>query len=144
MSRTTGKTAGRAGRVALALLLTLAAAWAQTTTTATTISINVPKNGSIFNIGEAESAAVNTLVALQTGMRVAFTVSVALMIFDVIRALLLEHSGIPGIFKGRIFWIPLSFIAFIGGLWLVAQMSAPVSVVYQLLVGQNCPLYWCP
>jgi hypothetical protein len=141
MSRTTGKTAGR---IALALLLTLAAAWAQTTTTTATISINVPKNGSIFNIGEAESAAANTLAALQAGMRVAFTVSIALMIFDVIRALLLEHSGIPGIFKGRIFWIPFSFIAFISGLWFVAQMSAPVSVVYQLLVGQSCPLYWCP
>jgi len=141
MSRSTGKTAGR---IALALLLTLAAAWAQTTTTTATISINVPKNGSIFNIGEAESAAANTLAALQTGMRVAFTISVALMIFDVIRALLLEHSGIPGIFRGKIFWIPLSFIAFVAGLWLVAQMSAPVSVVYQLLVGQSCPLYWCP
>jgi hypothetical protein len=141
MSRSTGKTTVR---IALALLLTLAAAWAQTTTTTATISINVPKNGSIFNIGEAESAAVNTLATLQAGMRVAFTVSIALMIFDVIRALLLEHSGIPGIFKGRIFWIPFSFIAFIAGLWLVAQMSAPVSVVYQLLVGQSCPLYWCP
>ncbi len=141
MSRTTGKTAGR---IALALLLALAAAWAQTTTTTATISINVPKNASIFNIGEAESGAANALAALQTGLRVAFTVSIALMIFDVIRALLLEHSGIPGIFRGKMFWIPFSFFAFVAGLWLVAQMSAPVSVIYQLLVGQTCPLYWCP
>jgi hypothetical protein len=77
-------------------------------------------------------------------MRVAFTVSIALMIFDAIKALLLEHSGIPGIFRGKMFWIPFSFFAFVLGLWLVAQMSAPVSVVYQLFVGQSCPLYWCP
>jgi hypothetical protein len=138
MSRTTG-----IGRIALALLLTLAAAWAQTTTTAS-ISVTVPKNASIFNIGEAESSATNALAVLQAGMKVAFTVSVALVIFDVIRALLLEHSGIPGIFRGKMFWLPFSFFAFVAGLWLVAQMSAPVAVVYQLFVGQSCPLYWCP
>jgi len=140
MSRINEKTAGR---IALALLLTLAAAWAQTTTTAS-INVTLPKNASVFNVGQAESSAASSLVALQAGMRVAFTVSVALMIFDVIRAMLLEHSGIPGVFRGKLFWLPFSFFAFVLGLWLVAQMSAPVAVVYQLLVGKSCPLYWCP
>jgi hypothetical protein len=140
--RAIGRTAGR---IALALLLTLAAAWAQTTTTATTaINVTLPKNASVFNVGKAESSAADALAMLQAGMRVAFTASIAFMIFDAIRALLLEHSGIPGVFRGRLFWLPFSFFAFVLGLWLVAQMSAPVAVVYQLLVGKSCPLYWCP
>ena len=133
--RAIGRTAGR---IALALLLTLAAAWAQTTT------VSVSNNAGVFNVGQAESSAASALAALQAGMRVAFTASIALMIFDAIRALLLEHSGIPGVFRGKLFWLPFSFFAFVLGLWLVAQMSAPVAVVYQLLVGQSCPLYWCP
>jgi hypothetical protein len=123
-------------RITLALLLTLAAAWAQTPGNASA--------GSIFDVNKAVEWAQGGLAALQIGIQAAFIASIALFAWDIIRALFLEHSGIPGIFRGRLFWIPVSFMAFVIGLWAVAQMSQPVAVIYQLLIGNKCPFFWCP
>jgi len=119
--------------LALALMLLATAAYAQTAT-----------DKGIFNTEKAQEAVTGGLEIVRIGLRLAFLVSIGGMVFIIIKNMVFEQSGIPGVFRDRVFWIPFGLFAVLLGFWLVAQFSAPVQVMYEQLVGKNCPLYWCP
>ncbi len=122
---------------ALALMLLAAVAYAQMpriTVTAT----------DIFNTQKAGESVAGAVNYVRFGLQAGFYGSLGAMAFIIFKNIVLEQSGIPGVFRDRVFWIPFSIFAILLGFWLVAQFSAPVEVMYRGLVGDNCPLYWCP
>jgi len=125
---------------AFALVVLLAAAvYAQTQLPRITVTAT-----DIFNTQKAEEVVAGAVSYTRFGLQLGFFGSLGAMIFIIFRNVVLEQSGIPGVFRDRVFWIPFSIFAILLGFWLVAQFSAPVQVMYSGLVGDNCPLYWCP
>ena len=121
---------------ALALVLLAAVAvYAQTVRVTST---------DIFNTQKAQEAVQGGVNLVRLGLQLGFLLSIGGMIFIIFKNVVLEQSGIPGVFRDRWFWVPFSLFAILLGFWLVAQFSAPVEVIYKQLVGENCPLYWCP
>jgi len=120
---------------ALALVLLAAAVYAQTVRVTST---------DIFNTQKAQEAVQGGLSLVRVGLQLAFLGSIGGMVFIIFKNVVLEQGGIPGVFRDRWFWVPFSLFAILLGFWLVAQFSAPVEVIYKQLVGNNCPLYWCP
>jgi glucan phosphoethanolaminetransferase (alkaline phosphatase superfamily) len=126
--------------LALALALVLAAAvYAQTQLPKITVTVT-----DIFNTQKAEEAVAGAVSYTRFGLQLGFFGSLGVMIFIIFKNIVLEQSGIPGVFRDKWFWVPFSIFAVLLGFWLVAQFSAPVQVMYRGLVGDNCPLYWCP
>jgi len=125
--------------LALALMLMLLAA----TTYAQMPRITVTATD-IFNTQKAQESVAGAVNYVRLGLQAGFYGSLGAMAFIIFRNIILEQSGIPGVFRDRVFWIPFSLFAILLGFWLVAQFSAPVQVMYNGLVGDNCPLYWCP
>jgi len=119
----------------LALVLLAAAVYAQTVRVTST---------DIFNTQKAQEAVQGGLSLVRVGLQLAFLGSIGGMVFIIFKNVVLEQGGIPGVFRDRWFWVPFSLFAILLGFWLVAQFSAPVEVIYRQLVGNNCPLYWCP
>ncbi|MFZ8842355.1 MAG: hypothetical protein ACO2PM_26180 [Pyrobaculum sp.] len=122
---------------ALSLMLLAAAAYAQMqpiTVTAT----------DIFNTAKAQEAVGGAVNNVRLGLQAGFYGSLGAMAYIIFKNIVLEQSGIPGVFRDKVFWIPFSLFAILLGFWVVAQFSAPVQVMYRGLVGDNCPLYWCP
>jgi len=120
--------------LALALVLLAAAAYAQQTRTST----------DIFNTAKAQEAVEGGVAIVRIGFRLAFLASIGGMMFIIIKNVVFEQSGIPGVFRDKVFWIPFSLFAILLGFWVVAQFSGPVGAMYNQLVGKDCPLYWCP
>lgn len=122
--------------LAITLALVLAAAvYAQTVQVTST---------DIFNTQKAQESVKGGVSIVRSGLQLGFLLSIGGMIFIIFKNVVLEQSGIPGVFRDRWFWVPFSLFAILLGFWLVAQFSAPVEVMYKQLVGDNCPLYWCP
>jgi hypothetical protein len=122
--------------LAITLALVLAAAvYAQTVQVTST---------DIFNTQKAQESVNKGVSIVRSGLQLGFLLSIGGMIFIIFKNVVLEQSGIPGVFRDRWFWVPFSLFAILLGFWLVAQFSAPVEVMYKQLVGDNCPLYWCP
>jgi hypothetical protein len=118
---------------ALLLILLAVAAYAQQ-----------QRGGDIFNTERAREAVQGGVANVRLGLQLGFLVSVGLTMFAIFKNIVLEQSGIPGVFRDKLFWIPFSLFAVLLGFWVVAQFSAPVGAIYEQLVGDNCPLYWCP
>jgi hypothetical protein len=123
--------------LALALMLLAAAVYAQTPGITVTVT-------DIFNTAKAQEAVSDAVNYVRLGLQSAFYGSLGAVAFIIFKNIVLEQSGIPGVFRDKVFWIPFSLFAILLGFWLVAQFSAPVQVMYRGLVGDNCPLYWCP
>jgi hypothetical protein len=124
-----------------ALMLLAAAVYAQTQTQMPRITVTVTD---IFNTQKAGEAVTGAVSYTRLGLQFGFFGSLGAVIFIIFKNIILEQSGIPGVFRDKVFWIPFSLFAILLGFWLVAQFSAPVQVMYRGLVGDNCPLYWCP
>jgi hypothetical protein len=122
----------------LALVLLAVAVYAQSLPR---ISVTVTD---IFNTQKAQESVAGAVNYVRLGLQTGFYGSLGAMIFVILKNILLEQSGIPGVFRDKVFWIPFSIFAVLLGFWFVAQFSAPVQVMYKGLVGENCPLYWCP
>jgi hypothetical protein len=118
---------------ALLLILLAAAVYAQQ-----------QRGGDIFNTERAREAVEGGVGNVRLGLQLGFLTSIGLVMFSVFKNIVLEQSGIPGVFRDKLFWIPFSLFAILLGFWVVAQFSAPVGEIYKQLVGDNCPLYWCP
>ncbi len=125
--------------VTLALMLLAAAVYAQTQLPRITVTVT-----DIFNTQKAEEAVAGAVSQTRLGLQFGFFGSLGAMIFIIFKNMVLEQSGIPGVFRDKVFWIPFGIFTILLGFWLVAQFSAPVQVMYKALVGDNCPLYWCP
>jgi hypothetical protein len=119
--------------LALALIMLSAVAYAQTST-----------DKGIFNTQKAQETVEGGVSLTRFGLRLAFLASIGMMIFIIIKNVVFEQSGIPGVFRDKVFWIPFGLFAILLGFWVVAQFSAPVEAMYNQLVGKDCPLYWCP
>ncbi len=123
----------------LVLILLAAVVYAQTRMPQITVT-----NTDIFNTAKAEESVAGAVNYVRYGLQAGFYGSLGAMAFIIFKNIVLEQSGIPGVFRDRVFWIPFGLFAVLLGFWLVAQFSAPVEVIYRGLVGENCPLYWCP
>jgi hypothetical protein len=124
--------------LALAIVLLATAVYAQTLPRITVT------NTEIFNTAKAAETVAGTVSYTRFGLQAGFYGSLGAVLYIIFKNIVLEQSGIPGIFRDKVFWIPFTLFAVLLGFWLVAQFSAPVEAMYRGLVGDNCPLYWCP